>query len=216
MDSHGSVRHFGGTVYSLFLEENLKLILLWLAAFLIGSVPTGLLIAKARGIDLKQKGSGNIGATNVLRTTGKLPALFTLLGDILKGSAAVLLARYFGAEPAVQGVAGLFAILGHNFSIFLKFRGGKGVAASLGVLAAYSPLAALATAILWLMTVYLTRYSSLGALVSFGFLPVIMILFGTGENTAIALIITVMIFIRHRENITRLISGTEAKVGEKT
>lgn len=194
----------------------MKLVLLSFAAFLIGSVPTGLLIAKARGIDLKQKGSGNIGATNVLRTTGKWPAFLTLFGDILKGSAAVLLAKHFDASITTQGVAGLFAILGHNFSLFLNFRGGKGVATSLGVLAVYSPMVAVFTAILWLITVYLTRFSSLGALVSFGFLPVSMILFDTGEKIPVALLITVMAVIRHRENISRLISGTETKVGKKT
>jgi acyl phosphate:glycerol-3-phosphate acyltransferase len=191
----------------------LKLVLLSVAAFLIGSVPTGLLIARSKGIDLKQKGSGNIGATNVLRTTGRGAALLTLAGDILKGSAAVLAARYSGADIIAQGAVGLFSVLGHNFSVFLKFRGGKGVATSLGVLAVYSPVTALVTVGLWLMTVALTRYSSLGALVSFGFLPFIMILFDAGEKVPIALIITLMMFFRHRENIYRLVRGTETKVG---
>jgi acyl phosphate:glycerol-3-phosphate acyltransferase len=191
----------------------LKLVLLSIAAFLIGSVPTGLLIARSKGIDLKQKGSGNIGATNVLRTTGRGAALLTLAGDILKGSAAVLAARYSGADVIAQGAVGLFSVLGHNFSVFLKFRGGKGVATSLGVLAVYSPVTALVTVGLWLITVALTRYSSLGALVSFGFLPFIMILFDAGEKVPVALIITLMMFFRHRENIYRLVRGTETKVG---
>ena len=193
----------------------MKIILLSIAAFIIGSVPTGFLIARSRGIDLKQKGSGNIGATNVLRTTGKWPAVFTLLGDILKGAAAVLLARHFGVSVLSEGVIGIFSILGHNFSIFMKFKGGKGVATSLGVLSVYSPQTALFTAILWLLTVLITKYSSLGALVSFGFLPAIMILFDTEEKFPIALAITLMIFIRHRENISRLTTGTEPKVGKK-
>ena len=193
----------------------MKVILLSIAAFIIGSVPTGLLIARGMGIDLKQKGSGNIGATNVLRTTGKWPAIITLLGDILKGAATVLLARHFGAGVLFEGVIGIFSILGHNFSIFMKFKGGKGVATSLGVLSIYSPQTALFTVILWLFTVLITKYSSLGALVSFGFLPVIMILFDTGEKFPIALTITLMMFIRHRENISRLIKGTEPKVGGK-
>ncbi len=197
------------------MEEDLKVILLSIVAFFIGSVPTGILIAKSRGIDLKQKGSGNIGATNVLRTTGKWPAVVTLLGDALKGAAAVLLARHFGAGVLYEGVIGIFSILGHNFSVFMKFKGGKGVATSLGVLGIYSPYAALFTVILWLVTVLTTKYSSLGALVSFGFLPVIMILFDTGEKFPIALTITLMIFIRHRENISRLAKGTEPKVGKK-
>jgi acyl phosphate:glycerol-3-phosphate acyltransferase len=193
----------------------LNLLSLSIAAYLIGSIPTGLLIASTRGIDLRQNGSGNIGATNVLRTTGKWPALLTLIGDLLKGSAAVLLARYFGADLHGQGIAGLFSVIGHNFSIFLRFRGGKGVATSLGMLAVYSPVPALFTATLWLLTFALTRFSSLGALVAFGFLPVSMILFDTGEKIPVALIITVMMFFRHRENISRLSRGTEIKVGSK-
>ena len=193
----------------------MKIIFLAIAAFLIGSVPTGILIAKTRGIDLKQKGSGNIGATNVLRTTGKWPAVITLLGDVLKGAATVLLARHFGAGILFEGVIGIFSIIGHNFSIFMKFKGGKGVATSLGVLGIYSPQTALFTVILWLLTVLISKYSSLGALVSFGFLPVIMILFDTGEKFPIALAITLMMFLRHRENISRLIKGIEPKVGEK-
>jgi glycerol-3-phosphate acyltransferase PlsY len=197
------------------LEEYLKFILLAIAAFIIGSVPTGILIARSRSIDLKQKGSGNIGATNVLRTAGKWPAFITLLGDILKGAAAVLLARHFGAGVLFEGVIGIFSILGHNFSVFMKFKGGKGVATSLGVLSIYAPQTAIVTVILWLLTVLITKYSSLGALVSFGFLPVNMILFDTEEKFPIALTITLMMFIRHRENISRLIKGSEPKVGKK-
>jgi len=197
------------------LEEDLKIIFLAIAAFIIGSVPTGILIARSRGIDLKQKGSGNIGATNVLRTAGKWPAVITLLGDTLKGAAAVLLARHFGAGIMFEGVMGLFSVLGHNFSIFMKFKGGKGVATSLGVLSIYSPQTAFFTVILWLLTVLITRYSSLGALVSFGFLPINMILFDTEEKFPIALTMTLMMFIRHRENISRLAKGTEPKIGKK-
>ena len=193
----------------------MKIILLSVAAFIIGSVPTGLLIARLKGIDLKQKGSGNIGATNVLRTTGKWPAVLTLCGDILKGVAAVSLAKHFETGTLYEGVIGIFSILGHNFSLFLKFKGGKGVATSLGVLGMYSPLAALLTVFIWLLTVFITKYSSLGALVSFGFLPISMILFDTGEKFPVALIITLMIFARHSENISRLARGTEPKVGNK-
>jgi glycerol-3-phosphate acyltransferase PlsY len=215
MDRAGAVGHFGGAIYHLLLEEDLRLLLLSLAAFVIGSIPTGLIIAKSKGIDLKQKGSGNIGATNVLRTTGKGPAFLTLCGDILKGAAAVLLAKYFEAGVLSQGVIGICSILGHNFSLFLKFKGGKGVATSLGVLSIYSPYAAFFTLLLWLLTVLITKYSSLGALVSFGFLPVSMILFDTGEKLPIALAITLMMFLRHKENISRLVRGTELKVGKK-
>jgi glycerol-3-phosphate acyltransferase PlsY len=216
MDCAGVVGHVGGAVYHFFLEKDLKLLLLSLAAFIIGSIPTGLIIARGMGIDLKKKGSGNIGATNVLRTTGKWPAFFTLCGDILKGAVAVLLARYFDAGVLYEGVVGIFSVLGHNFSLFLKFKGGKGVATSLGMLSIYSPYAALITVLLWVATVFTTKYSSLGALISFGFLPVSMILFDTGEKLPIALIITLMMFIRHRENILRLARGTELKVGKKS
>lgn len=197
------------------MEEDLKIILLSLAAFIIGSVPTGLLIAGSRGIDLRQKGSGNIGATNVLRTTGRWPAVVTLCGDVLKGAAAVLLARHFEAGVLHEGVIGIFSVLGHNFSLFLRFKGGKGVATSLGVLSIYSPVTALFSVILWLLTVITTKYSSLGALVAFGFLPVSMILFDTREKLPIALLMTLMMFIMHRENISRLAKGTELKVGKK-
>ena len=193
----------------------MKIILLSVAAFIIGSVPTGLLIARLKGIDLKQKGSGNIGATNVLRTTGKWPAVLTLCGDILKGVAAVSLAKHFETGTLYEGVIGIFSILGHNFSLFLKFKGGKGVATSLGVLGMYSPLAALLTVFIWLLTVFITKYSSLGALVSFGFLPISMILFDTGEKFPVALTMTLMIFARHSQNISRLARGTEPKVGNK-
>lgn len=193
----------------------MKIILLSLAAFIIGSIPSGLLITGLKGIDLRQKGSGNIGATNVLRTTGKGPALLTLCGDILKGAAAVALARHYEAGVLYEGVIGIFSILGHNFSIFLKFKGGKGVATSLGVLSVYSPLTALLTVALWLLTVFITKYSSLAALVAFGFLPVNMILFDTGEKLPVALTMTLMLFARHSANITRLARGMEPKVGNK-
>jgi glycerol-3-phosphate acyltransferase PlsY len=183
-------------------------------AFLLGSIPTGLLIARARGIDLKKSGSGNIGATNVLRTTGKGAALLTLAGDILKGAAAAAAAGHFLAGlPLYEGLVGLCSVLGHDFSVFLRFRGGKGVATSLGVLSVYAPQAGLFTTIIWIMTVLLTRYSSLGALVSFGMLPVIMFLVAK-EKLPVALLITALLFLRHRENISRLVRGTEPKVGQ--
>lgn len=194
----------------------MKIILLIALAFIIGSIPTGLIIARSRGIDIKKHGSGNIGATNVLRTTGKLPAISTLIGDILKGALAVLIARYFEVGMFYEGIIGVSSILGHNFSLFLKFKGGKGVATSLGVLCIYSPKIALITIIIWLMTVLITRYSSLGALVSFGILPVSIILFDTKDKLPIAFMITVILFISHIDNVSRLLKGTESKVGRTT
>ena len=191
----------------------MKALLLTLLAFLLGSLPTGLLIAKVRGVNLKEVGSGNIGATNVLRTTGKWPALLTLMGDSAKGVVAVLIARYYGAGVFFEGVVGLCAVLGHNFSLFLKFKGGKGVATSLGVLTIYSPQTALFTIIIWLMTVLITRYSSLGALVSFGLLPLSVSVLDSGEKVPVLLMMTLLIFVSHRDNISRLIKGTEPRIG---
>ncbi len=185
-------------------------------SFLLGSIPSGLLIARARGVDLKKNGSGNIGATNVLRTTGKGPALLTLTGDILKGVAAAALAAHFlPGRPVYEGLIGLCSVLGHDFSAFLKFRGGKGVATSLGVLSVYAPQAAIFITIIWIMTVLLTRYSSLGALVSFGLLPLIM-LFVSKEKVPVAILLTALLFIRHRDNIARLVRGEESKVGRRS
>lgn len=192
--------------------------LLFLAGFILGSVPFGIIIAKIKGVDLKKVGSGNIGATNVLRSIGKWPAAITLCGDILKGTLAVAFARYFDAGPACEGLIGIAAILGHNFSVFLGFRGGKGVATSFGVLMIYSPLAAFLTLIIWLTVVVLTKYSSLGALISFALLPLNVFLFNDGDKgkLLITLLIAVIIFLRHRENIQRLLRGTERKVGQRT
>jgi len=155
--------------------------LLIIIAFIIGSIPVGVLLAKTRGVDLKRVGSGNIGATNVLRSLGKGPAALTLLGDMLKGVVAVAFGKYFGMKPFHQGLIGLSAILGHNFSIFLHFRGGKGVATSLGVFILYSPKTALITFIIWTVVVLTTKYSSLGALISFGLLPLNVILFDSKD-----------------------------------
>ncbi len=193
----------------------MKLAFLSLAAFLIGSMPFGQIMAGIRGIDLQKVGSGNIGATNVLRTTGKLPALATLAGDFAKGMAAVLLARYFDTGIVSQGAVGIMAVLGHNYSIFLKFRGGKGVATSLGVLSIYAPPAALTTVIIWLMTVALTRYSSLGAITSFSSLPFAVFLLDAKEKLPIAIIISIILLVRHKDNIRRLIAGTESRIGRK-
>lgn len=185
-------------------------------AFVLGSIPTGLIIAKVKGIDLRQTGSGNIGATNVLRSAGKGAAFLTLSGDMLKGAAAVLLAGHFlPGQPVYQGIIGLCSILGHNFSVFLKFRGGKGVATSLGVLSIYSPQTGLFTIIIWLMTVWITKYSSLGALVSFGILPLSIVLLDTREKLPVAVFMSLILFLRHRDNISRLMKGTESKVGRR-
>jgi len=193
----------------------MKHVVLLVISFILGSIPFGIIIAKAKGVDLKKVGSGNVGATNVLRSLGKWPAILTLLGDVLKGTAAVAIGRYLGVGPVYEGLAGISAILGHNFSLFLGFRGGKGVATSLGVLSIFSPQTALVTFIIWLAVVIFTKYSSLGAIVSFGLLPINILLFNGKERLLAAILITILIVIRHRENIQRLMNGTERKIGQR-
>lgn len=190
--------------------------LLSVFAFVLGSVPCGVIIAKLKGVDLKKVGSGNIGATNVLRTMGKAPALLTLAGDVLKGVLAVAAARYFLNDIFLEGIVGIFAVLGHNFSLFLRFGGGKGVATSVGVLLLYSPGAALITVVLWLVIAFTTRYSSLGAIVSFGVLPLSIQLFDSAkEKMIIAIMLAALLILRHAGNINRLARGKEPRIGER-
>ncbi|HXX53589.1 MAG TPA: glycerol-3-phosphate 1-O-acyltransferase PlsY [Thermodesulfovibrionales bacterium] len=194
----------------------MKLFFLMLFAFLAGSVPFGVVVAKAYGIELKKVGSGNIGATNVLRTMGKGPAFFTLVGDVLKGSLAVAAGRWFLHSPPLEGIVGLSAILGHNFSLFLDFRGGKGVATSIGVLFIYSPKVGALTVILWLVVMLVTRYSSLAAIVAFGVSPlgIYVLDYSLGKITISILIASLLVF-RHTDNIKRLLQGTELKIGKR-
>jgi len=194
-----------------------KNILLFGLSFILGSVPFGIIMGKVKGVDLKRVGSGNIGATNVLRSIGALPAVLTLLGDILKGTLAVSTGRYFGVGTLYEGLIGVSAILGHNFSLFLGFRGGKGVATSLGVLVLYTPKVAFITLIIWLVTVFFTKYSSMGAIVSFTLLPANIVLFDYDKTKLfITILIALFILIRHKDNIKRLIHGSEKKIGERT
>ncbi|WP_297209111.1 MULTISPECIES: glycerol-3-phosphate 1-O-acyltransferase PlsY [Thermodesulfovibrio] len=187
-------------------------------AFIFGSIPWGFIIGKLKGIDLRKTGSGNIGTTNVLRVIGKKEALATLLLDISKGFIPVMLLRLFYEESnmLLLGFTGIAAILGHCFTPFLKFKGGKGVATSVGVILAFSPLAGLTTVIIWLSTFAVFRISSLSALVAFGVLPLVtMILRYPDEVTVFAFIITAIIYLRHLSNIKRLLKGTETKIGDK-
>ncbi len=187
-------------------------LLLILFSFLLGSIPFGVLVATSRGVPLRKVGSGNIGATNVLRSVGKGAAFLTLLGDILKGAIATAAGLMLAEQNAL--IFGLCAILGHDFSPFTGFRGGKGVATSLGVLMTYSPIIAIISVIVWLFIAGVTRYSSLAALVTFLFLPVNFLLFNfTNENFFYSIIMTGLILIKHRENIMRLIKGKETKIG---
>lgn len=191
-------------------------ILFFLFAFLVGSIPWGYVIGKLKGVDLRKVGSGNIGATNVLRTVGRKEALLTLILDLSKGTVPVLLFRtIYPTEESFffAGIVGISAILGHCYSPWLKFKGGKGVATSLGVLLAYVPLAGVITILIWITSYKLSKISSLGALVAFALLPGIVFLLGYSREVLLfTVLITIIIYLRHRENIVRLIQGKEQKI----
>ncbi len=189
--------------------------LLMIMSYLAGSIPFGLIVARSRGVNLRKRGSGNIGATNVLRSVGKKEALFTLAGDLMKGAFAVALVKVAGYGAPYPGLAGLVAVIGHDYPVFLRFKGGKGVATSIGALLLYAPLVGLITVALWITVIIIYRYSSLAALVAFALLPLNMVVFRTGfTDFVISLFFTVLIFIKHRENIRRLLEGREPKVGQ--
>nr|WP_026060647.1 glycerol-3-phosphate 1-O-acyltransferase PlsY [Pseudaminobacter salicylatoxidans] len=182
--------------------------------YLLGSIPFGLLITRAAGLgDVRSIGSGNIGATNVLRTGNKKLAAFTLLLDALKGTAAVLLARLYAPEAAL--LAGFGAFLGHLFPIWLGFKGGKGVATYLGVLIGLAWQGALVFAVVWLLIAYLTRYSSLAALIAAIGVPVALYVLGLRDIAVLFAIMSVIVFIKHHANISRLLAGTESRIGAK-
>ncbi len=186
------------------------------AGYLIGSIPFGILITRLMGLgDLRQIGSGNIGATNVLRTGNKGAALATLLLDGAKGAVVVLIAREYHGEIAGQ-IAGLCAFLGHLFPVWLRFRGGKGVATFLGILLALCWPAGLAACATWLVTAVASRISSLSALVAAAFAPVYLWLFGSSNAVWLAIIMAALVWIKHAPNIKRLLDGTEPKIGRNT
>jgi acyl phosphate:glycerol-3-phosphate acyltransferase len=192
-------------------------LLLAAIAYLAGSVPFGLLIARIQGkVDLRRVGSGNIGATNVLRAVGKGAAALTLLGDIGKGAAAVGLARGVGASSWVLAAVALAAVLGHLFPIFLGFRGGKGVATTLGVVLVAMPAVGGLLLLIWLLVAVAWRYSSLAALAAATALPALAWLIdGRPAMILLGALLTGLLFWRHRENIERLCHGTEGKIGQK-
>jgi glycerol-3-phosphate acyltransferase PlsY len=183
--------------------------------YLLGSIPFGLLLTKLAGTgDIRSLGSGNIGATNVLRTGRKALAAGTLIGDMLKGTVAVLLMRYLAGANA-SFVAGLGAVLGHVFPVWLGFKGGKGVATYIGVLIAVSWLVALMFGAIWAVVAATTRYSSLSGLIASALTPVLLYV-GVGSKSALLFaVLTVIVWIMHRGNIQRLLDGTEPKIGRK-
>ena len=184
-----------------------------LIAYLIGAIPFGTVIARLFGLgNLRDIGSGNIGATNVLRTGNKLAAFLTLILDAGKAGAAVLVARSILGEDAAQ-VAGFFAFLGHCFPVYLKFKGGKGVATFFGMLIAlYWPLGIAAGAV-WIFIAYTFRFSSLAALMASLMAPAIAWGLGRPDFLVLTVMLTILVWVRHSENITRLLNGTESKIG---
>jgi glycerol-3-phosphate acyltransferase PlsY len=184
--------------------------------YLLGSIPFGLILTRIAGTqDLRSIGSGNIGATNVLRTGRKGLAAATLVGDMLKGTAAVAIADYLGGSNAAM-IAALGAFLGHLFPVWLNFKGGKGVAVYIGVLLGlYWPAAAM-FGVIWFTTAFVTRYSSLSALVASFATPIFLWAFGYLALASLFAVLTLLLFYMHRENIKRLQAGTEGKIGEKT
>ncbi|HMQ95293.1 MAG TPA: glycerol-3-phosphate 1-O-acyltransferase PlsY [Amaricoccus sp.] len=192
------------------------LVATFLLAYLLGSIPFGLVITRGLGLgDLRAIGSGNIGATNVLRTGNKGAAAATLLLDAGKGAAAVLLARHFAGETAAM-VAGLGAFLGHLFPVWLRFKGGKGVATYLGIMLALAWPVGLAACGTWLATALVLRYSSLAALVATAAVPFWLALLGPGAAIPLAIALAALVWLRHRANIARLRSGSEPKIGGRS
>jgi len=183
--------------------------------YALGSIPFGLLLTRLAGLgDIRRIGSGNIGATNVLRTGNKALAAITLVLDALKGTAGVLVGGAIGG-PLAALAGGLGAFLGHIFSVWLGFRGGKGVATYIGILLALSWPACLVFCAIWLAVAVLTRYSSLSALAASIVAPLVLWLMGESQTAALVALLSVLLIIKHHANIQRLIAGTESKIGAR-
>jgi acyl phosphate:glycerol-3-phosphate acyltransferase len=187
----------------------------WTIGYLLGSIPFGVIFTRLAGLgDIRKVGSGNIGATNVLRTGRKGLASATFFCDALKGTAAVaLLGWLFGPNMAI--LAGFGAFIGHLFPVWLGFKGGKGVATFIGILLGLKPLAALAFAAIWLLVAFVTRYSSLSALVASAATPAVLWLMGERQMAEMAALLAVLLWWKHAENIKRLVARTEGKIGQK-
>jgi len=187
------------------------------AAYLLGSVSFAMIAARLFGLaDPRSYGSGNPGATNVLRSGNKKAALFTLIGDALKGWVAVFVAQKMGLSDSVIGLVALAVFFGHLFPVFLKFKGGKGVATAAGVLLALDPLIGLAVLGTWLFVAFASRYSSLAALLAAALAPVYTILInGTGGQMLVISIIAITLILKHWQNLQRLLAGQESKIGSK-
>lgn len=184
-----------------------------LLAYLIGSIPVGVLLSRLKGVDPRKTGSGNIGATNVIRAAGKALGILTLLGDIGKGFFPTLFTIYYNEPHLLVVSTGLATFLGHLFPVYLKFKGGKGVATALGVYLAISPLAIIINALIFILVLLKWRYVSVGSLVAAGCMPLTLYLLNIPHPYIyLSFIISGLIYIRHGDNIKRLIKGTERKI----
>ena len=194
----------------------MTLLVALIVGYLLGSIPFGMVLTRLTGgPDLRAIGSGNIGATNVLRTGNRKLAALTLLGDMLKGTVAVLLAKHFiGVDAALA--AGLGAFLGHLFPVWLGFKGGKGVATYIGVLLGLAWPAALIFCAVWLVVAWASRYSSLAALVASALTPAALWFMGLAPIAALMLLLSALLWFMHRANIRRLLDGSEGKIGAKS
>ncbi|MBI5886526.1 MAG: glycerol-3-phosphate 1-O-acyltransferase PlsY [Deltaproteobacteria bacterium] len=183
------------------------------AAYLIGAIPAGVIAARIfAGVDPREGGSRNIGATNVGRTAGKTAGIVTLIADVLKGAAPVYVLRHFLHDPLLLSVVGVSAFLGHIFSVFLGFKGGKGVATALGVFLVVSPLAALGSLVVFIAALLIKRYVSVGSILGAALFPVFLLFIPGGVvYVPLGIVIAVIIIIKHTDNIKRLAAGTENK-----
>ena len=192
-----------------------------ITAYLLGNISTSYIVAKRlAGVDIRTQGSGNAGSTNVLRTLGKKAGALTFIGDVLKGLIAVLIARFiaYGANldnTTCAYIAVVAVVLGHNYPVFLGFKGGKGVATSLGSMLGMNPLVALLCLGFFIIIVAITKYVSLGSILGIGLSPVIMMLNHNTKGVLVTLFLTISVAITHKENIKRLLNGTERKLGQK-
>jgi glycerol-3-phosphate acyltransferase PlsY len=198
------------------IETTTTLLLLWaVIGYLLGSIPFGMVLARVMGLgNLREIGSGNIGATNVLRTGNKTAAALTLLLDGGKGAVAVLLARAMAGEDAAQ-LAALASFVGHCYPVWLGFRGGKGVATFLGILLALAWPVGLASCVTWLVTALVTRVSSKAAIMAAALSTGWMVVLGYSAGMMLAFVLSLLIFWRHRSNIARIKAGTEPRIGQK-
>jgi glycerol-3-phosphate acyltransferase PlsY len=198
--------------------EFLGFVLTGIVSYLLGSIPTGYLIAKAKGVDIRAVGSGNIGATNVFRILGKTAGIFVLLVDALKGFVACRFVAFGPTAPSEthEMVAGLFAILGHNYTCWLRFKGGKGVATTAGVLLALAPIGFAVALTMFLIVLGLSRYVSLSSIAAAVVLPFgVWLAGGTTRMIALMSFLSAMVIYKHRSNMKRLIAGTESRIGQK-